>query len=86
MAESERDEWLTVRAVSDLLKVHEETVRRWIRDEGLPAMLLGSARGGYRIRQTDLDQFLAEKFVDTGKAAPVAARTNTGSGFGGTPP
>jgi excisionase family DNA binding protein len=66
--ETNHDEWLTVQEITRLLKVHEESVRRWIRSGDLPAILLGSAKGGYRIRRTDYDQFLAEKFGATGKA------------------
>jgi excisionase family DNA binding protein len=55
------DELLTVEEVTRILKVHEETVRRWIRNGELPARLLGSARGGYRIRRSDLDRFIDEK-------------------------
>jgi excisionase family DNA binding protein len=68
-----RDELLTVDEVTRILKVHEETVRRWIRSGELPALLLGSARGGYRVRQTDLDRFIVEKSSLTGKAVPLAA-------------
>ncbi len=67
--DTNRDEWLTVRNIVDELKVHEESVRRWIRSGELPAMLLGSAKGGYRVRRTDFDRFLAEKFGAVGKAA-----------------
>jgi excisionase family DNA binding protein len=69
VAGDERDEWLTVREITRLLKVHEETVRRWVRSGALPAILLGSARGGYRVRRGDLDRFIAEQFGPMGKAA-----------------
>jgi len=69
MTEREHDEWLTVQEITGILKVHEETVRRWIRSEELPAVLLGSLKGGYRVRRSDLDRFIAEKFSTTGKAA-----------------
>jgi len=66
------NELLTVEEVTRVLKVHEETVRRWIRSRELPALLLGSARGGYRVRRADLDQFIEEKSA-MGKTAPLAA-------------
>ena len=69
MSETNHDEWLTVQEITQLLKVHEESVRRWIRSGDLPAILLGSAKGGYRIRRADYEQFLQEKFGATGKAA-----------------
>ena len=68
MAERERDEWLTVQEITRILKVHEESVRRWIRGGELPAILLGSSKGGYRVKATDLDAFLAAQ-ADKGKAA-----------------
>jgi len=67
--DTNRDEWLTVRNIVEELKVHEESVRRWIRSGELPAILLGSAKGGYRVRRTDFDRFLSEKFGAVGKAA-----------------
>src|SRR4051794_38453508 len=49
---------LTVQDVTRLLQVHEETVRRWIRTGELPAALLGSAKGGYRITRDDYERFV----------------------------
>jgi len=60
---------LTVQDITKLLKVHEETVRRWIRTGELRATLLGSAKGGYRIRRADFEEFFEEKFGEMGKAA-----------------
>ena len=61
--------WLTVRDITQHLQVHEETVRRWIRTGELSAILLGSSKGGYRVRRTEYDRFLAVTFGATGKAA-----------------
>jgi len=63
-----QDTWLTVQDITQELKVHEESVRRWIRSGELPAILLGSAKGGYRVRRSDFDHFLEEKFGAMGKA------------------
>ncbi len=68
MVENDQDEWLTVQEITQILKVHEESVRRWIRGRELPAILLGSARGGYRVRRSDLDRFLEEQAGPMGKA------------------
>lgn len=68
MSENGRDEWMTVQDIVTELKVHEETVRRWIRGEELPAILLGSSKGGYRVRRSDFDQFIADKFGTLVKA------------------
>lgn len=64
--EPRREAWITVEEIAEDLSVHVETVRRWIRNGELAASLLGSSRAGYRIRQSDYDQFLTEKM---GKAA-----------------
>ena len=69
MPDADRDEWLTVREITEDLKVHEESVRRWIRSEELPAILLGSSKGGYRVRRSDYERFIEEKFGAKGKAA-----------------
>jgi excisionase family DNA binding protein len=68
MDDNTQDEWLTVRDITQELKVHEESVRRWIRSGDLPAILLGSNKGGYRIRRADLDRLIEEKFGVLGKA------------------
>lgn len=62
-------EWLTVKETSDTLKVHEETVRRWIREGELPVLDLGGQKTGYRILRTELDRFLRERYGLVGKDA-----------------
>ena len=72
--ETERDELMTVQDVVGTLRVHEETVRKWIRTGALPAFLMGSPRGGYRVRRSDLAEFVRKQFGgELGKAAPLAA-------------
>jgi excisionase family DNA binding protein len=61
------EEWLTVAEIVAMLKVHEQTVRRWIREDELPAIELGR-RSGYRIRRRDFERFLEGRST-TGKAA-----------------
>jgi len=51
-------EFLTAEQVSDLLHVHENTVYRWIRVLGLPAMKAGRK---WLVRRTDLDAWLNSK-------------------------
>ena len=68
MSEPAEREWLTVAQVAALLQVHEETVRRWIREGQLPVLDLGK-KAGYRVRPTDLDAFLAERYGPVGKDA-----------------
>ena len=54
--------WLTVRDVAEILRVHEETVRRWIRRGDLMALDLGGPRAGYRIRPSELDRFINSNY------------------------
>jgi len=61
------ERWYDVKEIVDMLKVHEQTVRRWIKQGDLPAILFGR-KGGYRIKASDLDAFLTAQ-VEKGKAA-----------------
>ena len=47
------EEYLTIREVTDLLKVSERTVRRWIGKGDLPAVKIGRS---VRIRREDIDK------------------------------
>ena len=49
--------YLTVAEVADLLRLNPQTVRNWIDRGQLPAVRVGERR--VRIRQSDLDEFLA---------------------------
>ena len=65
--------WLTVRDVAETLKVHEETVRRWIRRGDLVALDLGGPRAGYRVRPSDLEKFIEANYNRQQKSDGVAA-------------
>lgn len=54
------DELLDVEKVAEELEVHVDTVRKWIREKQLRAIKLGR-RGGYRIRRSDLNEFLRKR-------------------------
>lgn len=60
MAEDRSQHWLTIEEVAQELKVHPETVRRYIRAKALKAVKFGN-RGGYRIREQDLQMFIEGK-------------------------
>jgi len=49
---------MSVKEIASLLKVNIVTVRRWVRDEKLPAFKLGK---DYRITKKDLEKFLNER-------------------------
>jgi len=52
------EELLTVDEVARRLKLHPETVRRWIRAGKLRAIRLGSDRAGLRIRASEVQRLL----------------------------
>jgi excisionase family DNA binding protein len=52
------EELLTVDDVARQLKLHPETVRRWIRSGKLRAISLGSDRAGLRIRASEIQRLL----------------------------
>jgi excisionase family DNA binding protein len=55
----EEECFLTPQEVSDLLQVSVQTVRRWIKDEDLPAYKVGPRV--WRIRKVDLDVWLEQQ-------------------------
>jgi excisionase family DNA binding protein len=59
---ADRERWHTVQDVVEILKVHEQTVRRWIRTGELPAIALGD-RAGYRISEDALREFTDQRRV-----------------------
>jgi excisionase family DNA binding protein len=52
--------WLTVDDISRSLKVHPQTVRRWLRTGELHGVLLGD-KAGYRVDAQDLEIFLRHR-------------------------
>ena len=65
---TQQDEWLTVAEITEQIKVHAETVRRWLRQGDLPGRNFGG-KMGYRVRRSDLDAFLTHGGQHTGPAA-----------------
>jgi len=56
----EDQEWMTVEDVATWLKVHPQSVRRWIKAGDLPAAKLGD-KAGYRISRDDLAAFMKSR-------------------------
>lgn len=54
------DQWYTVKETAELLRVHPQTVRRWLREGKLAGSFI-SRRGGWRVRGTALRTFLRER-------------------------
>ncbi len=75
------EELLTVAEVARRLKVHQETVRRWLRVGQLRGIKL-SDQAGYRVRPSELERMLQElEAASAPEAAPpsnekVAARAS----------
>ena len=53
------ERWLTVNQIAERLQVHQETVRRWLREGRLAGRNFGG-KSGYRIRERDLEACLTE--------------------------
>ncbi len=53
-----QDELLTVDEIAQRLKLHPETIRRWIRAGRLRGVWLGSDHAGWRIRASDVERLL----------------------------
>ena len=56
------DELLTVEEVADELKLHPDTVRRYIREKKLRSIRLSNT--AHRIRRSELERFLKEREGD----------------------
>lgn len=54
------ERYLRVPEVADRLRVDPETVRRWLRAGKLRGVLI-SQQGGYRVPESELQRFLAER-------------------------
>jgi len=63
------DELLTVREVAEIFRVDDTTVRRWIKEDALEAIILPhtNERQGYRIRRSVINAILQSSafFGDT---------------------
>jgi excisionase family DNA binding protein len=61
------ERWFTVEQIADLLQVHPETVRSWLRAGRLKGRAFGG-KTGWRVRESVLNAFL-EREDRPGKAA-----------------
>jgi len=52
------ERWFTVEQIATTLHIHEQTVRRWLRERALPGRFFGG-KTGWRVRESDLTSFLA---------------------------
>ena len=51
-------EFYSIKKIAELLEVHENTVRNWIKSGELPRYKIGNA---VRIKEEDLKEFLEDK-------------------------
>lgn len=49
--------WLTTDQIADYLNVHKQTVRRLIREQGLPHHRTTMPNGRYRFDQAEVDEW-----------------------------
>jgi excisionase family DNA binding protein len=56
----EEDKLLTVAEVAERLRVHPESVRRWLRAKRIRGVMMGGKRGGYRIPASELARLLEQ--------------------------
>ena len=52
------ERWLTTREIAQQLQLTEYTVREWLRTGRLKGYRPGGDRAGWRVRRTDLEEFL----------------------------
>lgn len=58
MTSMTEDTLLTVHEVADRLRMHPVTVRNWLREGRLRGYRFGSDKMGWRVKQSDLEQFI----------------------------
>ena len=58
-----RSDWLNIREISEHLDVHPNTIRNWIRRDGLRAYKFGKT-GEVRVHISDLRSFLRRFYWD----------------------
>jgi excisionase family DNA binding protein len=59
---------LTVREVAERIRSSPQTVRRWLHQGRLRGFRPGGSKLGYRVREADLQRFLAESDESTSRA------------------
>jgi excisionase family DNA binding protein len=64
MSRQQDEPMLTVKQVAQHMNVDEATVRRWIQAGDLRAVNIGRVRPEYRIRPSDLDDYISKRETD----------------------
>ena len=64
MVDSEKEKFLTVEDVAEILRVSPKTVRDMINNKSLKAFRVAKAR--WRIKKADLDSYIASRYKQQG--------------------
>jgi chromosome partitioning protein len=75
MADQNADTWLTIKDITARLKLHPNTIARYIQEGKLKGVKVGK---GYRIRESDLAQFTGEDKDDGAARVLVVANQKGG--------
>ena len=62
----------TVAEVAERLRVHPDTLRRWLRSGRLKGVMMGGRSGGYRIKESEVVRVENEGVPDLGKLRAAA--------------
>jgi excisionase family DNA binding protein len=68
----DNDRLLTVPEVAERLRVHPDTLRRWLRTGRLRGVMMGGRSGGYRIKESEVARVASEGVGDEGKVRAAA--------------
>lgn len=60
--EQQQERWLTTQDIVEMLSVHPDTVRRWLRSGELKGYDLGG-KAGWRVKPSDLEAFIEGKGI-----------------------
>jgi chromosome partitioning protein len=74
MAEANGDNWLTIKDITNRLKLHPNTVARYIQEGRLKGVKVGKS---YRVRESDLAEFIGTN-KDEGKARILVVANQKG--------
>ena len=75
MMDSKAENWLTIKEITGRLKLHPNTVARYIQEGKLRGVKVGK---GYRVRESDLLAFIGEQKDDGGARVLVVANQKGG--------
>jgi len=74
MHESNNEHWLTIKEITSRIKLHPNTIARWIQEGKLKGVKVGK---GYRVKELDLNEFMREQRSE-GKAKVIVVANQKG--------